>query len=268
MPTNMEPLGVDAQIEAGLASLRRRVLHLLIVIPIIVIVGLAVVLGIFASRLTGRLESLEEHTTRLRMLEETRRIDRIFSQTTNFEWAIDRYADVVTGRLADTGKPWLESKLRLAGLYMKREDPKSLLKAEEILREAVKGHEAYWGIRSMLAYVYFLQHRERDAIQEAQAAIELNPLDSDALNNAAWMLATAQEESLRDFKKAELYAVKANELSDYRSLEYLDTLAEVYERQRNSTKALEIVKRATRQESGTPLEQLLKRRDRLEKTTR
>jgi len=77
-----------------------------------------------------------------------------------------------------------------------------------------------------------------------------------------------RDESLRDLKKAEAYALKAVAYSDYRDFQYVDTPAEVYGRRGDRQKELEVVNRAMRQRTGASeaLDQLRSRRDRLEKS--
>lgn len=63
------------------------------------------------------------------------------------------------------------------------------------------------------------------ALSDLKRAADLAPEDVSALNAAAWLLATAPDESLRDGAKAFSMAKKANDLSYGRNGGVLDTLA-------------------------------------------
>jgi Flp pilus assembly protein TadD len=68
------------------------------------------------------------------------------------------------------------------------------------------------------------------AISDFNKAIEINPMDAQAYNNLAWLLATAKEPRIRNGEKAVGFAVKACQLSEWKNPEYLDTLAASYAR--------------------------------------
>jgi Zn-dependent protease with chaperone function len=81
-------------------------------------------------------------------------------------------------------------------------------------------------IYKALAHIY----HKRENLVKAQWAYEnilrLNPDDGLALNNLAWILATAEDVSLRDYPRALILAKRAVEAE--RSPTFLDTLAEAY----------------------------------------
>ena len=77
-----------------------------------------------------------------------------------------------------------------------------------------------------LAMVYHAVGKEREAMKTYDRIIRLDPDSALALNNLAWLLATAEDESLRDQRAALVLADKAVALE--RSAMYLDTLAEAY----------------------------------------
>jgi len=77
-----------------------------------------------------------------------------------------------------------------------------------------------------LAMVYHTVGKHREALKTYERIIGLEPENSLALNNLAWLLATAEEQNLRDEKRALLLAEQAVALE--RSAMYLDTLAEAY----------------------------------------
>ena len=68
------------------------------------------------------------------------------------------------------------------------------------------------------------------AISDFNKSIAINPLDAEAYNHLAWLLATAKAQSYRNGKKAVELAMNACRLSDWKNLEYIDTLAAAYAR--------------------------------------
>ncbi len=78
--------------------------------------------------------------------------------------------------------------------------------------------------------IYRLEGQYDRAISDFKKAIEINPLDAEAYNNLAWLLATAKAPGFRDGKRAVKLALKACELSDWKKVEYIDTLAAGYAR--------------------------------------
>jgi tetratricopeptide (TPR) repeat protein len=67
-----------------------------------------------------------------------------------------------------------------------------------------------------------------EAIAEYQAALRLNPKYVPALNNLAWLYATASDATLRNRSKALEYALQAVALENATNAHPLDTLAEAY----------------------------------------
>jgi tetratricopeptide (TPR) repeat protein len=79
-------------------------------------------------------------------------------------------------------------------------------------------------------YTYSLKDQYDRAISDYNKALEIDPKDAEAYNNLAWILATVKTSSLRNGKKAVELALKACELSNWKNLGYLDTLAAAYAR--------------------------------------
>jgi tetratricopeptide (TPR) repeat protein len=77
-----------------------------------------------------------------------------------------------------------------------------------------------------LAMVYHTVGKHREAMKTYDRIISLDPGSSLALNNLAWLLATAEDQNLRDERRALVLAKKAVALD--RSAMHLDTLAEAY----------------------------------------
>jgi tetratricopeptide (TPR) repeat protein len=69
-----------------------------------------------------------------------------------------------------------------------------------------------------------LGHYE-EAVKDLSRAIQIDPNNPGALNELAWLLATAPDEKLRDGKRAVELATKACELTDHNDASFTDTLA-------------------------------------------
>ncbi|HWB60852.1 MAG TPA: hypothetical protein VG733_15250, partial [Chthoniobacteraceae bacterium] len=76
------------------------------------------------------------------------------------------------------------------------------------------------------------------AISDQSHAIELNPNLAGAYNDIAWILATANDLSVRDGESAVKYAIKACELSKWMDPNNIDTLAAAYAESGNFDKAV------------------------------
>jgi len=106
------------------------------------------------------------------------------------------------------------------------------------LIESSENIEIYKG----LAYVY---HRRGDTAKAKWAyenILGLSPDDGLALNNLAWILATAQDQTVLDYPRALTLAKRAVEIE--RSPTFLDTLAEAYYVNALYDQALEAIKEA------------------------
>ena len=77
------------------------------------------------------------------------------------------------------------------------------------------------------------------AIGDFDKAIQLDPKYARAYNNLAWLLATAENPSIRDGRRAVELALKACDLSACQDTYLLDTLAAAYARVGNFAKAIE-----------------------------
>jgi tetratricopeptide (TPR) repeat protein len=90
--------------------------------------------------------------------------------------------------------------------------------------------------------VYHNLGKYREAAKTYERIIRLDPNSSMALNNLAWLLATAEDEAMRDHKRALALAKRAVDLE--RSAMYLDTLAEAYFVNGMTGEAIETIKEA------------------------
>jgi Flp pilus assembly protein TadD len=80
----------------------------------------------------------------------------------------------------------------------------------------------------ILGDIYSKQGKLPDAIAEYRAALQIDPNFLFALNNLAWLLATAPDSSLRNGSEAVRLAEKACELSNHQVTVYLGTLGAAY----------------------------------------
>ena len=83
-----------------------------------------------------------------------------------------------------------------------------------------------------------LKQYER-AMKDFDQAIQLDPKYARAYNNLAWLLATAEDASIRNGRRATELALKACALSDCQDAYLLDTLAAAYARVGDFAKAIE-----------------------------
>ena len=186
-------------------------LLLLCLVPLAIIA----VLGVYAYRLSGRVQEIE-------VLERVSYVDRIYREIHNVPWAVAEYK-TLSGR--HPGNPRIL--VRLGALY--HEDGQDD-RAVELLRKAIALRADDWEAFSTLAYIELNRHNDAAAIAAGEMAIRHSHTDVQAYNNLAWTYATTHDQRLRDLPKAVTYAEKAVTLTRCRQKDYLDTLAEVYRR--------------------------------------
>src|SRR5262249_27778449 len=73
--------------------------------------------------------------------------------------------------------------------------------------------------------VYLQKQDYKKAIADYDQALRVHPNDQPVLNVLAWTLATCSDDRQRDGKRALELATKACELSDWKDVQFLDTLA-------------------------------------------
>ena len=78
------------------------------------------------------------------------------------------------------------------------------------------------------ADVLLMMDRYKESLADYEIALKEMPDDVNALNNMAWILATAPDDTLRDGKRAIALAEKACKLTDYKKAYILSTLAAAY----------------------------------------
>jgi len=97
----------------------------------------------------------------------------------------------------------------------------------------------------LLGNIYFEQQRFAEAEEHYRATLELNPHHVEALNNLAWLYATARDERFRNPEEALQLARRAAELDPQPHV--LDTLAESYFINGYYEQAIETIKQALAQ---------------------
>lgn len=95
------------------------------------------------------------------------------------------------------------------------------------------------------------------AIVHCRAALELNPDSPEALNNLAWLLATASDPALRNGGEAVQLAERACQLTACKDARYLGTLAAAYAETGRFNDAVATVKNALEKAKSTSNEQLV-----------
>ena len=95
-----------------------------------------------------------------------------------------------------------------------------------------------------LATLYYRQKNYASATRLWREAIRLKPDLVKAYNNLSWLLATTEDDALRDPQEAVNLAERACELTDYREAVILDTLGVAYSNVGRFTKAIEVTQKA------------------------
>jgi len=70
--------------------------------------------------------------------------------------------------------------------------------------------------------------RTRDAVAQYQQALDINPDDTETMNNMAWILATSPDPMIRDGAKAVALAERAVALTNNKEQRTVATLAAAY----------------------------------------
>ena len=102
------------------------------------------------------------------------------------------------------------------------------------------------------------QGRYKEALQQYHKVSQLIPNSPIAINRIAWILATSADPKLRDAPKAIRLAKLAFELTDYKSVEPLDTLAAAYAAAGQFQEAVQIASRVLEIVSASENAKLIK----------
>jgi cytochrome c-type biogenesis protein CcmH/NrfG len=98
----------------------------------------------------------------------------------------------------------------------------------ELCRTILKLHPDESRIHYLLANILGAQGKFQEAIVEYDVALRLDPEQMLALNDLAWLLATAPDAGLRDGPAAVRLAEKACRISGYRTAQFVGTLGAAY----------------------------------------
>ncbi|MGD1030262.1 MAG: tetratricopeptide repeat protein [Opitutaceae bacterium] len=138
----------------------------------------------------------------------------------------------VPGRLDDAISQFEEALRRSPGLanayidlgvaYLRKGD---FVRALADCNEAMRMQPGIAIIHSLRADAYSGSRDYDHAIADYNEAIRLQPGFAEAYNNLAWLLAACSEERFRNGPKAESFARKACELTEWKNPDYVDTLA-------------------------------------------
>ncbi len=113
------------------------------------------------------------------------------------------------------------------------------------LKEVLQRRPDWPDVCSNLAEAYFSEGDIKQAVYYWRRALELNPQDIKTLNNLAWILATAEDETIRNPNDALKYARKTSELvGPYQQPVFLDTLAAAYAAAGNFPEAVKTAEEA------------------------
>lgn len=125
-------------------------------------------------------------------------------------------------------------------------------------------YDPYMGsVYSNLGVAYIQLSKHDLAINHLNKALDLDPDFTDALNNLAWLLASAEDEKIKDADKAIKLARRACKLSGNENYEFLDTLSIAYAAAGRFTEAINAAGKAVelaRSEGQEKLVQELKGR--------
>lgn len=115
----------------------------------------------------------------------------------------------------------------------------ALDKAIADFTEALKIYPQYVDALENRAIAYVENNESAKAIADLESAIRFRPNSYQAVNDLAWLLATAPEDSIRNKERALTLATKACEITEYKQWNTLDTLAVVLAENGKFTEAKE-----------------------------
>jgi len=113
----------------------------------------------------------------------------------------------------------------LGGVLMNRGETDEAIRE---FRQALRLNPSYATAHNNLAGLFYQQGQLDQAIKHWSETVRLKPDWAEAHNNLAWLLATAEDEKLRNSSEAVRLARRACELTDHKHPRMLDTLATAY----------------------------------------
>jgi len=140
----------------------------------------------------------------------------------------------------------VEFRLQLGGLYVADGRPR---KAIEIFTETLTDNAKDWRLLRARGDALLSVGKHKEAVEDYESALKLEPDDDGILNNFAWVLATSPMDNVRDAKRSVKLAERACEVTKYEMPHILSTLAAAHAESGNfdearkwSTKAVDMGK--------------------------
>ncbi len=137
-------------------------------------------------------------------------------------------AEEASQHFAEALRIWPDNVTATYNLAMTLVAQGKLEEAADACKETLKFHPSETKIHWLLGNIFSQQGKRAEAITEYQAVLQINSNYLFALNDLAWLLATAPDPRLRDGPEAVRLAEKACGLSNYRTTTYVGTLAAAY----------------------------------------
>ena len=145
--------------------------------------------------------------------------------------------------------------MQLGVLYNADEEPRKAIKIYDKLVKDLRAVVIRTGSNDRSAFLLSSSLRSRgdaclslslhdQAVKDYTEALKFQPENDGILNNLAWVLATAADESVRDGKRAIKLATKAAELTDHKAAHILSTLASGYAEEGDFENAIKWVSKA------------------------
>jgi tetratricopeptide (TPR) repeat protein len=110
--------------------------------------------------------------------------------------------------------------------------------------QALKLRQRYPGALTNRAYLRQLEGDFKGAIEDYAAALKMAPDSHPTLNDLAWLLATCPDKNVRNGQAALSYAERANQLTESKEVDYLDTLAAAAAESGDFSRAVETLEKA------------------------
>lgn len=119
----------------------------------------------------------------------------------------------------------VEVRLQIAAFYSADKRPSLAI---ETLTEVLADAPENWQALRSRGDAFLSIGKQKEAIEDYEAAIKIHQENDGLYNNLAWVLATSPDDNVRDGKRAIELAKKACELTDYKAAHILSTLAAGY----------------------------------------
>jgi len=135
----------------------------------------------------------------------------------------------------------VEVRLQIAALYVADERPSMAI---DVLTEVLADEPENWRALRARGDALLSIGKQKEAIEDYEAALKIHQEDDGLYNNLAWVLATSPKKKLRDGERAIELAKKACELTDYKAAHILSTLAAAYAETGDFDKAIQWSRKA------------------------